>query len=161
VTAGTEGAAGRALLATRVTVFALMGGIVMFTGLSLALGPLLREASPFLGHLLLAVLAVMSLADAAAYRVLRGAMVRRLAARAPALRATADPLPLVIDDYRKLAVVRAGLTQGPAFLGVLLHLTVGHPAGLAAALGGLALHAFNLPSADEARGLAGEASAAA
>jgi len=140
--------------ACRIVVGGLIAGLVLFSGVALAVAPLTPSPDPQITAAMLVMVLVMGVGCAAGYRVVRRSVIAEMRSRLPASAEGADPAALVTDCYRQLVIVRGGLTEGPGFLALMTYIVTGHMLALGAAGVAVILLGANFPSADEMRHLA-------
>lgn len=141
----------------RIVLGGLMAGLIAFAAVSLTIGPLSKDPDPTLRTMYFGVLGLLCLSASVAYRVVRQQTVKRLLAGSGELRGLADPSEQVLPEYQQLFMIRAGLTEGPGFFALIVHLLTGSPAALVVAAGALALLASQMPSRERVRELAQDA----
>lgn len=138
----------------RIIVGALIGGLVALSAIVLAVGPIAEPPDPAMGRLVFAGLGMMAAACAAAYFVLRQALVRDLAARAAELRQHAEPAALILTRYRQFAIVGAGVIDGPGAFAGIAYLLTGNPVAIGVVAAAVLLLLAHMPSVDSLRRLA-------
>lgn len=141
----------------RIIVGSLMGGLVALSAIALAFGPIKEPPDPELGRLVLGGLGLMAVACAAAYFVLRRALVRDLAARAVELRQHPEPASLILLRYRQFTIVGAGVIDGPGAFAGIAYLLTGNPVAIGVVGGAVLLLLVHMPSVDSLRRLAEQA----
>lgn len=138
----------------RIIVGSLIGGLVALSAIALAIGPINEPPDPELGRLVFAGLGMMTVACAAAYFVLRQALVRDLAARAVELRQHPEPAALILVRYRQFAIVGAGVIDGPGAFAGIAYLLTGNPVAIGVVGAAVLLLLVHMPSVDSLRRLA-------
>ena len=113
------------LRALQIVVVAILGGLVAFTAVALALDLRGDEGDPRLGRTFLFLVAGIGLASLPAYLALRGAVLRRV--RGDAEEALAQlRAGLVPARLSTLTIVGAALTEGVGLLAVVGYFVTGH-----------------------------------
>lgn len=137
----------RVIRTLRVAHFGLIAGILFFVGITVVLrdgvpNSAWTERAP----LLLALLAAFALGCVVAHTIVERATLARVSrARMQVLNGEAGS-EAEVEAYRQLAIIGAGLIDGPAFLAGLIYLLTGDTTSLIAAGVGVALLVSRMPS---------------
>jgi hypothetical protein len=105
-------------------------------------------------NLLLGVAGLMAVVGPGAYFAIQRQAWAELKPKAAAIRASAEPLRDVLEPYRRLAVLRAALIEGPGMIGAISYLAGGPPAALFFPAASAVLLILTLPSHESLRALA-------
>jgi hypothetical protein len=141
----------------RIVVGGLMAGLLLFAGVALSVAPLTPSPDPQITAVMVVMLLVTAVGCGAGYWAVRRAVTTEMGARLADSPAGADTVPLVVDGYRRLVVIRGGLIEAPGFLALTVYIVTGHVLALGAAGVAVLLLGLHLPSSEEMRRLASSA----
>ena len=130
----------------RIVVGAILGSLVMLAAIALFVrsqGGL--NIAPGRQQLVLGAVGLMAVAFAMGYAMVARQIRAEAQAKATGA-ASADPAAAAIGPYRRLTIVRAGLTNGPAAMALLAYLAGASPLTLVIPAGGALLLLGQLPS---------------
>lgn len=144
------------MVTLRIIVAGMAAGLLLFGGAAFAVGPLVATPDPAFEQILLGAVAVVTVANAVAFTVLRAAKVRGLATRRTALRTSADPARELLGDYRNLVLIRSGLCEAPGFFALIIYMLTGQRLALVVAGGALLALVAAFPSREALQGFARE-----
>jgi hypothetical protein len=147
-----------AIRTLRIIVAALMSGLATLAAVAVVVGPLSRPIDSTTADAMLLALVAVASTSTIAYLLLRRSLTAGLARRASELRLLSDPSSLALEPYRRFVITGGALIEAPALFGVVTYLVTGAVAGLGAVAVALALMAAHLPSAEQLRNLAVDAS---
>jgi hypothetical protein len=137
----------QAIRTLRVVAFGIAASLLTFAAVGAAFGEeIARGISGDVERPLLGILALVSAGSATAYGVMYRQIRGRLKSRVVELRAAPEPLALVLEDYRRLALVRGGVIEGPGFLAVITYVLTGSQLALAVAGLSVVLLLATIPS---------------
>ena len=140
----------------QIVIGGLMGGLLCFAAVAVALAPVSDSPDPQLGALMVGALTVLAAGCALGYRVMRRSMLQQLRARAAEMRQERDPAGPIVNAYQGFVIQGGGLIEGPGLFALVIYLVTGHPVALGAAGLALVLLALHLPSEAKLRRLAEE-----
>ncbi len=131
----------------RIVVFAMLGSLAMFASIVAFLrSETTSQIAPTFQYLFLGGVIVMAAACVGGYRLVAGQIRAQSRAAATEARSSANPLAAVLEPYRRLTIVRAGLTEGPAFMALMTYMAGGSPLALVVPAASALLLLNQLPS---------------
>jgi hypothetical protein len=135
----------------RIVVGGLIFGLVSFLAISSQVAPVLNERERETAGWLLAGVPAFGAASAIGYVAMRRRLSQEIRTRKAERRHEANPLPYMMEPYRRFVVAGGGLIEGPGMFSIIAYAMTGQTMALGAVAAAILLLLAHLPSVEALR----------